>query len=61
MHVQVCSAIFDQGNVLQNAGEKRHLMAAPAGEDLVCDGRVQARNSTVSEALRIMWIHGGKG
>ena len=45
--LQVCNAIFDQSNALQNAGERRHLLApvgsgAP-GDEAVCDGRIQAR------------------
>ena len=46
MWLQVCNAIFDQGNALQNAGERRHLLAPPGsgapGDEVVCDGRVQA-------------------
>ena len=46
MRLQVCDAIFDQGNALQNAGERRHLLAPAgsggAGDEVVCDGRIQA-------------------
>ena len=47
MRVQVCNAIFDQGSVLQNAGERRHLLAPTGnganGDEVVCDGRVQVK------------------
>ncbi len=51
--MQVCSSIFGLGDSLQNAGERRHLLSAPAtgaaplGGEAVCDGRIQARPSVV--------------
>ena len=51
MCLQVCNAIFDQGNVLQNAGERRHLLAPASsgatGDEIVCDGRVQASSQVI--------------
>ena len=53
--LQVCTAIFDQGNVLQNAGERRHLLAPAGGgataDEVVCDGRIQASYHSVKSPL----------
>ena len=58
MCLQVCDAIFDQGNALQNAGERRHLLAPAGGgalgDGVVCDGRVQVS----SQAVKTPWYLG---
>ena len=50
--LQVCNAIFDQGKALQNAGERRHLLApagsGATGDEVVCDERIQARRPPTS-------------